>query len=168
MPYVKSQKVMLCPDDQVQMHGGNVAYPVSYAYNINFSTSASGAAGYPISQIAITSGTALMTDNGAIPTPGVDPSQWPPIPTTSAEPIILIDWHGGDTGLGWGATGAYNTSLYSPPAQRHTGATLTNILWADFHVKSKQVNQIFVNTYNTRSPCFYPTAQYNTGCLVGS
>jgi len=168
MPYIKSKAVMLCPDDQVTVHSGNVAYPVSYAYNINFASTSTGTAGLTLSQVAIPGATILIADSGATPTPGVDPSQWPPIQNPNAEPIILLDWHTMDTTLGAGATGAYNTSLYTPPVQRHTGMTLTNIIWADFHVKSKPVNQIFVNSYNTRSPCFYPSATYNIGCPAGS
>ncbi|MDR3709219.1 MAG: DUF1559 domain-containing protein [Capsulimonadaceae bacterium] len=158
MPYVKSKTVMLCPDDLVTAHSGNVAYPVSYAMNINFASTTTGTAGLNCSQVAIPAATLLVADSGAIPTPGVDPSQWPAIQNPNSEPIIMLDWHTMDTTLGAGATGAYNSSLYTPPIQRHTG--FTNILWADFHAKSKTVGQVFVNTYNTKSPCFYPS----TGC----
>lgn len=155
LPYTKSKALVRCPDDQNTTVSGNVSYPVSYGYNYNFCT---GNLGINVSKVDKPAQTLFLTDIGAIPTPGVDPRDWPLVPNTSALPIILLDWHNMDTDLGAGATGNYNSSLYSPPTTRHT--EYSNILWADFHAKSMKVGQVFVNTYNARSPCFYPA----TGC----
>jgi prepilin-type N-terminal cleavage/methylation domain-containing protein/prepilin-type processing-associated H-X9-DG protein len=162
-PYVKNRQVFVCPDDQSDRNMGTLPFRVSYGYNFYFNRAIPPATTMFVTvsqaQVSAPSTTIFMTDSGANPTPGVAPENWPAIGKAGvANPTTIVDWHGMNTDFGAGATGAYNTANYAAPIQRHQG--MTNVLWADFHVKARRVDQIFVNQYNAYSPCM----QVNLGC----
>jgi len=157
-PYIKSQGVYKCPDDQNTGTYGNTGFPVSYGYNIYFNNNTSGSGAITVinSNITYPSNTLLMCDVGASPGIGVDPSLWQDGGKLNGGTTVIqvADWlananHGGSTP----APGLY-LSLLAAPMQRHSG--FCDILWADFHVKPRPVTQFFVNgpAIWQGSPCF--------------
>ncbi|HEY3333025.1 MAG TPA: DUF1559 domain-containing protein [Capsulimonadaceae bacterium] len=171
MPYVKSQAVFQCPDDtNSQPIGGNLQYLVSYAYSQYFGTAVwllgAPTQGLSLGKVDNPTTTLFLADGSATPVLGVDPSTWK---ATSPKTLVnMCDWSGaGSTGAA--SCASYptvctwtNTTTVGAPFARHTG--VTNVLFADFHVKSRDMKQIFSNGIYGRSPCFWPTAQYNNGC----
>lgn len=147
-PYLKNIQVFQCPSegDVTGNTAGTgdaaeTAYQVHYAYNLYLGGNTGGTPPSILPQMKAPARTVMLVDGVAAPLAGVDPAKW--VVKSSATGIagrpdtrgrtgyILI--HAGSTSIGFADFGA--------PRARHIG--LTNVLWADGHVKAQKVESFY-------------------------
>jgi prepilin-type processing-associated H-X9-DG protein len=151
-PYIKSFQLFRCPSDSKTApignywREGNPSFEVhtSYAYNDDFSNDGQGRA---IAAVPNSATTVLATDGAAIPSTSAAAPNW--VQKDAAwllKPTV-------DTDVTTGGASDYD---YGAPHARHL--EMTNVLWADGHVKSMRMEK-FYNATGT-SPCL----QHDLGC----
>ena len=189
-PYLKNVDIFRCPsytDEPLGVTPGTYAAPggcgtlpkgyvVTYPYNLAIggnrqddapptSTAVYTAA---LADIVSPAQTVVLTDGSSTPQKDIDPAKWPArIQAPGALPIsgrtswILVSANSSNLSGSWAGSGN-NFIDYGAPAARHT--QMTNVLWADWHVKSAKIESFYVppTSSNTspNSPCLNP----KTGC----
>ena len=171
-PYVKSTAIFTCPSDTgdygktpgtisdpAGCSASLTGYSVSYIYNYYLAGNNNPNGGVITSslpQLPAPATTVMMTDGATTPTVGKNPTEWPARVAASGTTAIA-----GRTS--WLLVNANSSTItsgfadYGAPKARH--AQMTNVLWADGHVKSGRIES-FYNGAGV-SPCLDPL----TGCL---
>ncbi|MBC8102106.1 MAG: DUF1559 domain-containing protein [Cytophagales bacterium] len=186
-PYMKSVEIFRCPSYTAEPLGvtpGTFAAPggcgtlpqgyvVTYLYNLaiggnrepNAPPASTAAPTASLPEIVKPSQTVVMVDGAATPQLDVDPAKWPVrIQAPGATPIsgrtswILVSGNSSNISGAYSGTGS-NFIDYGAPAARH--ALMTNVLWADGHVKSAKIESFWVPpttaTPRPTSPCLSPS-----------
>ena len=171
-PYVKNTAIFTCPSDTGDYgktpgtisdpngcSASPTGYAVSYEYNYYLggnNNQNGGVLTSSLPQLTAPAQTVMLTDGATTPTPGKNPADWPTraaasgaTPTSGRTSWLLVNANSSTITSGFADYGA--------PKARH--AQMTNVLWADGHVKSARIES-FYNAAGT-SPCLDPL----TGCL---
>jgi prepilin-type N-terminal cleavage/methylation domain-containing protein/prepilin-type processing-associated H-X9-DG protein len=151
-PYTKSLQLFRCPSDTKTGATGNYwtegnpqfNIHTSYAYNDDFSN---GDQGRAIAAVPNSATTVLVTDGSAIPSTST------PAPTWVQKDAAYLLKPTVDNDVTTGGGQDYD---YGAPHARHL--EMTNVLWADGHVKASRIER-FYNATGT-SPCL----QHDRGC----
>lgn len=151
-PYLKSKQIMQCPsdpnDDIPNAFWGSVPaaewFHSSYGYNKRMGSSTTG--GIALAALVAPTATVMATDVGRRPIENQVATAW-----AEDKPLSFFVGDRTDTDVKGPNTG--NGRWSAAPNPRHLDTT--SVLWADGHVKSMRVEQIYVNTAATiASPCF--------------
>jgi prepilin-type N-terminal cleavage/methylation domain-containing protein/prepilin-type processing-associated H-X9-DG protein len=156
-PYVKSTQVFLCPSAprDAGITPGTIADPngcgvgagfrTSYAYNyyLGGNNNSTGVATRSLPSLSQPAQTVLIVDSASMAQAGVKPELWPMkrataaapgLPTTANRlPYLLI--HSGSSLMA-------SANDYGAPRAYHS--TMTNVIWADGHVKAQKIESFFV------------------------
>ena len=178
-PYEKNIQVQYCPDDiSTSPQQTNLG---SYMYNFRFGDAGEAAQSYFVSayetncgglvepsfvkasQIFSTAAVVLMTDGGTLPTTSGSSLTWGLKNGVNSYEPPLLD-HMCETQVT-----AANT-YFGAPSPRHSN--MTNVLWADGHVKARIVDQIYNTTAVSATPPsvgtpvagYSPCLDWNAGC----
>ena len=136
-PYVKNSAVLVCPSfTQSTGTPPGSPWPVTYMYNYYIggnNNPTTGVMNRSTVEIQKPSETVMAVDGGAFPVANVDPERWQPMLDATRRYTGWLVVHAGSTLIG--------TRDYGAPHSRHAEAA--NVLWADGHVKSAKVANIY-------------------------
>ncbi len=185
-PYVKSVDIFRCPSYTAEPLGvtpGTYAAPngcgtlpkgyvVTYPYNLAIGgnredDAAATSTAVPTASLADVvkpAQTVVLTDGASTPQINVDPAKWPEriqaagsLPISGRTSWILVSAGSTNISGAWGG-GGNNFIDYGAPAARHT--QMTNVLWADGHVKTAKIESFYVPPTTAAptpaSPCLNP------------
>ena len=193
-PYVKSVDIFRCPSYTSEPLGvtpGTYAAPggcgtlpkgyvVTYLYNLAIGgnreddapANSSAVPTASLNDIVKSAQTVLLADGAATPQLNVEPVKWPErlgpagsLPISGRTSWILVSGSSTNLSGAWGGGGS-NFIDYGAPAARH--AQMTNVLWADGHVKAAKISSASDSFWVAPttavplpvSPCLNP----KTGC----
>lgn len=156
-PYTKNTQIFRCPSDpNTQTTTENVREPywnglpqdqwfrVSYGYNFNFGSVTNHIPDiHALPAVISPSRTMMMVDLGADPLAETGPVDWK-IKNTA----FIVD-HATNGGVWEEHNSKYQD--YAAPISRHL--EMTSVLWADGHVKSHRVIEIYSGVPTESSPC---------------
>ena len=137
-PYIKNSGVFKCPSAPlVTGNTPGVTFPVTYAYNYYIGGNNNPSGGImtaSLPQVNKPADTVLVADSGTTPVANVDPTQWAlKLHSTNKHTAWLLV-HAGSSTIGFVDYGA--------PAARHAG--ISNVVWADGHVKAMKVEKFYL------------------------
>ena len=140
-PYVKNTQVFRCADaPQVTGNPPGSAFPVTYGYNYYIggnNNPSTGVMNYPLAGINKPAQTVMLVDTGTLPLVNVRPEDWRPLihSTRRHGPWLVV--HAGSKNISPSPT----LCNYGAPHARHNG--MTNLSWADGHVKAAKVESFY-------------------------
>lgn len=163
-PYIKNTQVFLCPSAprDAGITPGTIAAPdgcgigagfrSSYAYNyyLGGNNNSTGVATRTLPSLNQPAQTVLITDSASFAQAGVKPENWPIKRTSIATavggtttanrmPFLLI--HSGSSLMN-------SANDYGAPRAYHSG--MTNVIWADGHVKAQKIEGFFMSPGDDR------------------
>jgi prepilin-type N-terminal cleavage/methylation domain-containing protein/prepilin-type processing-associated H-X9-DG protein len=186
-PYMKSVEIFRCPSYTSETLGvtpGTYAAPggcgtlpqgyvVTYLYNLSIGgnrepdapANSTAVATASLPEIIKPSQTVMVVDGASTPQLNVDPAKWPAriqapgsLPISGRTSWILVSPSSTNITGAYAGTGN-NFIDYGAPAARHT--QMTNVLWADGHVKSAKIESFWTppTTASPRpaAPCLNPS-----------
>jgi prepilin-type N-terminal cleavage/methylation domain-containing protein/prepilin-type processing-associated H-X9-DG protein len=137
-PYIKNAGIFRCPDagDATGNPAGST-FPVHYGYNYYIggnNNPSTGVMNVPLPALQKPAQIVMAVDTGTLPVVNVPPTQWALKLQSTRKTTVWLLVHAGSNLIG-------TCCDYGSPHPRHSG--MTNVLWADGHVKSLPVESYY-------------------------